>query len=209
MSDDDPELNSLERYTKRSPKLVLEEHSHCEVPAGCGGVVLRWIHGERELPIHLQLYTRSKERVLTVDGVRPTTSRPLLARGDHVLALRVPSVPGEGALMFVGRYVEDHARRVSRPLGVRFSFASAADGTWRATTAKPADERWRDDPFDDSAWHALVEVPMAPVDERSGDGWYVKTLRSEGAVAVGLPNWRGPLWVRRRFRIPLVGEEGG
>jgi hypothetical protein len=41
MAGKDLRLNSLSRYTKRSPEYVLEEHSHCEVPAGCGGVVLR------------------------------------------------------------------------------------------------------------------------------------------------------------------------
>ena len=46
-----------------------------------------------ELPIHLQLYTRSKERVLTVDGVRPTTSRPLLARPCCVGADMFASLP--------------------------------------------------------------------------------------------------------------------
>ena len=43
MSDrDDLRLNELQRYRKTSSRLALEVHSHCEVPAGCGGVVLRW-----------------------------------------------------------------------------------------------------------------------------------------------------------------------
>ena len=36
------QLNSLERFRKRSPRLLLEQYDSCEVPAGCGGVVLRW-----------------------------------------------------------------------------------------------------------------------------------------------------------------------
>ena len=31
-------LNTLNRFRKHSPRLLLEEYSHCEVPAGCGGV---------------------------------------------------------------------------------------------------------------------------------------------------------------------------
>jgi hypothetical protein len=31
-------LNDLDRYHKRSASLILQEYSHCEVPAGCGGV---------------------------------------------------------------------------------------------------------------------------------------------------------------------------
>lgn len=38
----DLELNSIDRYVKSSPRFVLEEHSHCEVPAGCGGGVWEW-----------------------------------------------------------------------------------------------------------------------------------------------------------------------
>ena len=43
-NDDKPDLrlNELERFRKTSSRLALEAHSHCEVPAGCGGVVLRW-----------------------------------------------------------------------------------------------------------------------------------------------------------------------
>ncbi len=209
MSDDDPALNSPDRYVKRSPRLVLEEHSHCEVPAGCGGVVLRWINADREVPIRLRLYTRSKVDVFTLDGARPTSSRPLVPRGDHVLALCVQSVPGEGALIFSADYVEDHARRTSRPLGLEFSLRSAADGTWLATTEAPADDRWRDDPFDDSKWSPLVAVPMPAPEKNSGEAWHHRELVESGAVAIGLPSWRGPIWVRRRFRIPMVGEAGG
>jgi hypothetical protein len=38
----DLSLNSIDRYRKRSNRLILEEHRSCELPAGCGGVVLRW-----------------------------------------------------------------------------------------------------------------------------------------------------------------------
>ena len=51
MTDEGPKLNGPDRYRKRSPRLVLEEHSHCEVPAGCGGVVLRWINTDREITV--------------------------------------------------------------------------------------------------------------------------------------------------------------
>ena len=42
MPDRQLRINTLSRYRGRPPRLVLEEHNHCEVPAGCGGVVLRW-----------------------------------------------------------------------------------------------------------------------------------------------------------------------
>jgi hypothetical protein len=44
MPSDDVRLNSLDAFTKKSPRFILEEHGGGEVPAGCGGVVLRWIN---------------------------------------------------------------------------------------------------------------------------------------------------------------------
>ncbi len=49
-------LNSIDRYVKRSPHFVLEEHGHCEVPAGCGGVVLRWLNPATTVPVRLELW---------------------------------------------------------------------------------------------------------------------------------------------------------
>ncbi len=53
-------LNNLDRYTKLSPRFVLEEYSHCEVPAGCGGIVLRWRNPEVGIPIEFWHYTPGK-----------------------------------------------------------------------------------------------------------------------------------------------------
>jgi hypothetical protein len=41
-SDDDLRFNVLHRLSKRSPRLVLEEYGHWEVPVGCGGILLQW-----------------------------------------------------------------------------------------------------------------------------------------------------------------------
>lgn len=56
MPDRELKLNSISRFSKQSPRLVLEEHGHCEVPAGCGGVVLRWRGADD--PIALKLSAR-------------------------------------------------------------------------------------------------------------------------------------------------------
>ena len=63
----DKKLNSLERFRKQSPRLVLEEHSHCEVPAGCGGVVLRWRNPLAGLPLLVHFYAPGKS-TLYLDG---------------------------------------------------------------------------------------------------------------------------------------------
>src|SRR5262245_44341484 len=102
--DDDVRLNSLDRFTKRSPRLLLEEHAHCEIPAGCGGVVLRWVNPAAALPILIDFYHPGPAR-LAIDGVTVTTSHLLLAPGPHVLALEFPEPPTDGNILFalVGR----------------------------------------------------------------------------------------------------------
>ena len=46
---------------------MLEEYSHCEVPAGCGGVVLRWRDPEAGIPLRVSIASFG-EAALFVDG---------------------------------------------------------------------------------------------------------------------------------------------
>jgi hypothetical protein len=210
VSDDASKLNGPDRYRKRSPRLVLEEHSHCEVPAGCGGVVLRWIHADREVTVRVRLYSYLAGATLTIDGATPASSRPLLARGDHVLAIHARAARGVGAILASVRFNEkSYDRSVSRATGLAFACDSTADGTWRATTTPPADARWRSDPFDDRAWTPMIEMAVPPPPEREGRSWAHRDLTNDGVRGLGLADVEGELWIRARFRIPLVGEPGG
>src|SRR5215472_14932081 len=86
--DRDLRLNSIDRYVKSSPRFVLEEHSGCEVPAGCGGVVLRWRDSKTEVPVRIHVATMNATEVdVRVDGRRLSSSRPLLAPGPHELTI--------------------------------------------------------------------------------------------------------------------------
>lgn len=53
---DNLKLNTLDRFTKQPGLLALQESSHCEVPAGCGGVVLRWIDPRAGRFVHVDGY---------------------------------------------------------------------------------------------------------------------------------------------------------
>ena len=99
----------------------------------------------------------------------------------------------------------DFGRQVSRKLGFTWRMASQTDGTWRATTAAPTGDLWKDDPFDDSMWPQLVGVPWV-LDEKQSGAWELKEMTKNGAVGLGLPDAGGTVWVRRRFRIPLASE---
>jgi len=68
-------LNSLHRFTKHS-KLVLEAHSHCEVPAGCGGAVFKWVNPTSGIELRLQVRSSlDVEAVFFGAHGRPTASR--------------------------------------------------------------------------------------------------------------------------------------
>jgi hypothetical protein len=81
-------LNSLARYPKSSPLFVLEEHGHCEVPAGCGGVVLRWRNPRAGVPVHMWLYHEG-DGALFLDGASLPSARPVVSFGEHVLAFEL------------------------------------------------------------------------------------------------------------------------
>lgn len=213
MSDErDLKLNSLARYAKRSPGLVLEEYGHCEVPAGCGGAVLRWFDPGEALPLTVWLYAPSPVECW-LDGAPLASNRVLVGHGAHAVALRVERVTrGEGALVFAARYAEaDEARasapRRSRAVGRTATLLSRGDGAWRGTHARPDGDAWRYEGFDDAAWSPLTELALPAPGERSGGAWRYAEATKQGGRAVGLADAAGALWVRRRFELILQGSE--
>ena len=198
---DDLRLNSLDRFTKRSPRLLLEEHSHCEVPAGCGGVVLRWVNPATGLPILIDFYHPGPAR-LSIDGVTVTTSHLLLAPGAHVLAIEFPEPPANGGVLFalVGRLRLSTSSRGRETVVLR----STADRAWLCTTTPPP------------GWDTALEPPRgdwttvrkqrAVEPERSSEGWYAfyRAVERGGAVPVGAPRRlpAGPIHVRTAFTVP-------
>ena len=204
MTKQDKKLNSLSRYEKRSPRFVLEEHGHCEVPAGCGGAVLRWVDARRAEPLHLRLLATG-DASLTIDGVAPESSRPLVEYGDHVIGVRL-------------------ARSGSRPLVVMFAcvrdawkvgggeyeggerpafFVTTDDDTWRCTTDEPGDDSWMLPGFDDAHWRAMVPRDLVEAGgEDMRDDYRVESLLGLGAHGVGAPEEADRVWVRRAFTLP-------
>jgi hypothetical protein len=89
--DDDLRINTLHRFAKQSPQLVLQEYSHCEVPAGCGGVVLRWHDPAAGAPAFVRVLVVDATVEVWLDGVELVTSWVQLTAGEHVLAARVPA----------------------------------------------------------------------------------------------------------------------
>ncbi|MFX0095185.1 MAG: hypothetical protein ACFFBD_25855, partial [Candidatus Hodarchaeota archaeon] len=78
-------LNSLSRYSKKSARLILEEYSHCEIPAGCGGVVLRWIDPREKVYFNLERVICGSYEIFLDGDPPPKYSTPNLEYGEHVL----------------------------------------------------------------------------------------------------------------------------
>ncbi|WP_437483726.1 hypothetical protein WME75_43345 [Sorangium sp. So ce1014] len=203
------QVNALSRYEKSSGRLVLEEYSSCEVPAGCGGAILRWIDPLEALPLRLWLWTTG-EAELFFDGAPFASSRVDARAGRHVLALCVRprgELPPQLALAL--SYSDDAKGSFeperSRSIGRKIELLSGAGAAMVGATKPPESDAWRLPDFDDSGWPALVQASAA-IEEPSKD-WHLGQVQKTGACVVGLPGQRGPLWVRCRFELALGGAE--
>src|SRR5262245_22835845 len=97
-------LHSLDRFRKQPGRLVLEQFSHCEVPAGCGGVVLRWRNPNAALPVMVHLYAPVRV-ACHVDGSQLASARTDLAPGRHVVTFCIKDVDlSAGLLMFAATH---------------------------------------------------------------------------------------------------------
>jgi hypothetical protein len=213
MSDDDEtfRLNSLNRYTKKS-RLLLEAHSHCEVPAGCGGAVFQWVNPERGITVRVHVQTPLRVRQVFIDGNAVPGLGLRLLPGSHLLALSfAPREPTQRepnpaavidpwALVFLEVRVPGvptyPVQRIARS-------ESRDDGTWRAFAGTP-DPRWNAPDFDDSSWPPLQRSKTAG---RDLEKWQRRMFDQElaaGGVPLALPDAHTQL--RKRFEFNGGGQ---
>jgi hypothetical protein len=207
MAERDLKLNAI-RSVKQSPNLVLEEHSHCEVPAGCGGVVLRW-RQRSQVPVQFWLHTAASKTVY-LDGKVLTSGRPLVGPGEHVLALHFARVdPGEAVLMATCFNDEKQSihTKFTPPNDRTFRMLSLADGTWKSTTEALLDDSWMRPGYDDSAWRPMIarDFPDPAKDDRA-TAYRIKHIEGLGGRGLGIdrPGEPTSLLIRRAFRLDLV-----
>jgi hypothetical protein len=206
MAERDLKLNSI-RSVKQSPNLVLEEHGHCEVPAGCGGVVLRW-RQRSQVPMQIWIHTVTSKSVY-LDGKALDSGRPVIGPGEHVLALHFSRVePDAGILMAACFHDEKQFRhtRFNPPSDRTFLVLSLPDGTWKYATEAPGDDSWMRPGYDDSRWHTMIarDLPESAKDER-GAAYRIKQIAERGGQALGIDRPAGTtsLLVRRVFSLPM------
>lgn len=195
-------LNGVPGSQKESSSLVLEVHSSCEVPAGCGGVVLRWRNPAVAMPVLITVLGPQPKQTILLDGVAPVSARPLITCGEHVLAIIVDAVPSEAG-MLMASLTCDAGRQEGTDDAVPTQekmVLSKADGTWRYQLSAPPDDAWLQPGYDDSAWPALVRQPMAvPAKDDYWRSDLYKKLSILNADSLGPQQPTATIWVRRQF----------
>jgi hypothetical protein len=207
---DEQRLNSVDRFRKKSERLVLEEHGHCEVPAGCGGVVLRWRNPCVLQSAVLWVYTPAEADIL-LDGQAPARGRVDLTIGRHAVALAMENVDLAAGLLLFAAVHEGTGSGVSAEVGKErpVRVLSDDDGTWKYALERPADD-WAAPGFGDAAWPALVRHPT-PTFSQPGRGRYAcERCAGFGAVCLGLPlpgDRERPGWWQRLLGRPAPAQE--
>jgi hypothetical protein len=209
---DEQGLNSLSRFRKDPGRFVLEEHSHCEVPAGCGGVVLRWRQPGAPTAFTVYCYAAGEGAEWRLDGRKLSSGRVDLEPGRQVIACALPAVDRSRALILFAA-VADAPEGASGTLKV----VSAGDGTWKyALDEPPSNWAWRS--FDAGSWPALVARPAPSLADDEPGAYQARQCLRLGAVCLGLTrpgaSWwnrlrgRRRVWVHKAFEVPEGDSPG-
>ncbi|MFX0064814.1 MAG: hypothetical protein ACFFC7_21780 [Candidatus Hermodarchaeota archaeon] len=198
MADRELKLNSISRFSKKSPRLVLEQYSHCEVPAGCGGVVIRWKDPQDlSTKVFIRIYNINGDLIL--NGNQHRSGLALVVYGEQqVLAFHISNFqPGYGSLMFAAIYQKN--REESQKI------LSLPDGTWKYSLNKPLDDSWMHAGFDDTSWFSMVLRPFPQPDTQS---YSYQILQELGAQELGIKNSdiSREIWVRKEFNLSRERE---
>ena len=192
MADPNLKLNSLSRFSKQSYRLALEVHGHCEVPAGCGGVVLKWRLLEasaQPIPMRMRFFsTNGKRDPWFLDHTSTeAVSKVPVTYGKHALSLVVREFDPTYALVLMVCQLDENYVRFLQPEGDTI-LLSLPDDTWKFTLKPPASEVWRHPDFDDSSWQSMVEKPFAPLPGNYGGdvNYWTKDLTDQGAMGLGI-----------------------
>lgn len=175
----------LNRFRKQAQSAILEEYSHCEVPAGCGGAILRWVRPGSPCTLDLRVVA-SPDAVVRLDGRVPESERVTVEPGEHALTIEMPEASSGFALVWMRllhRQVQD------------IDWFSAPNHRWRCALGPP-EPAWLEAVCDVSSWPAPVAFDVSPLTDRALESrrkWIVE----KGGVALSAPpGSRGPLLLR-------------
>jgi hypothetical protein len=176
---------------------VLEEHGGCEIPAGCGGVILRWYDPAAEVSASVWIVTAAGAEAF-LDGRPLHDGRPALSAGRHVIALKAPRPDPGGFVIALTVWGGASSKNVSREVKSHLNVVSVAGPAWRFTTAAPP-AGWLEPGFDDRAWSPMIAARCP----RPGEGlepYPIRYVHAHGGEEIGVPV-DGPVWVRHEFAV--------
>jgi len=199
--DEDLRLNTLHRFAKHSPSLLLQEYSHCEVPAGCGGVVLRWLDPQGGVPVLVQVASLGQSETW-LDGEQLSSSHVMLGMGRHVIAVHLSEVGtwrrDQPPIMMPAPF---SVGVVSETMGVsRDLVRDATDVRWRWSPRVP-ESLWTDMEFDDRRWLALGDgTALADAVPEAARYGYDRALERDQAM-FAIP--QSEAWIRLLFTVSV------
>jgi len=205
MPGEDPNLNSLSRYSKKSNRFILETQSHCEVPAGCGGVVLRWRDPKQGVPLTFRAYACGPYQIF-LDGQPLSSVRPIISFGAHVISIVISEInPSQVVLLFTAKYEEKGAGKdyKARSVAEVLNFLSTPDGSWKYSFVEPQDNSWQQAGFDDSGWSAMPAREWASVGKQNvtPQSYQAQELLRMGARGLGVAGNPPKVWIRKIFSV--------
>jgi len=194
---DELDINSIERFTKQSKRLILEELSNCEVPAGCGGVVLRWLSNEQGLAVGVRIISYSDKTEAFCNGKLMPSGCANVPFGEGILALRISKRESDFDWLAV---VVRHTSRSRRDQnGDEIPEMSAShDGTWKFTTDKPSDD-WISQEYDDSDWQTMSQSEMTLDELEERQQWRFRRFVENETPIFSIPD--SEIWIRKRFDV--------
>ena len=128
-----------------------------------------------------------------------------------MLSVLLEEVPKDAILAVSVVHDASRVPPISRQIGEVLNLRSDADGTWKSTTVKPADDRWMKTGFDDSSWVALKAVQPPVLEKRQmytrENIWEIRLQMAldAGAKCLRTNTPTGQMWVRREFRLNRPG----
>ena len=190
---DDLNLNSVDRFRKQSKNLVLESHSHCEVPAGCGGAVLRWVDPNQGIPLSFVGGFLADAKIF-VDGEEVVGTRINLQPGEHLLCIELTNFAEvEEASLFSWYCQRDvPSQDFDESTMVLGSCLSSDDQTWVAKPWAEPDEttHWLHVEFEDEQpdlWQPLIASSFVMSEEYERNQWFINRAAAHGAIVLDLP----------------------
>lgn len=206
---DDLRLNSIERFSKKSQRLILEEYGSCEVPAGCGGVVLRWNGIENGLRANVRIDKPTGEVESFFNGEPVGNSRARIPFGVGIFALHFTELEAGFDWLVVTVQHSAASWGQGREKRVLHEVSSCQGSQWLWTDQAPPGN-WNALDYDDSDWLLLAPSQMKLEDLEEKQRWKYR-MQTDDFLPLGLPP-KKEIWIRRRYQLdspaPMNHDEG-